>query len=84
VVEEPLGVRDVHADAAVRGGVADRASSGVPWIPTPGADSPSSACRADCPAPAGSASGPGPGRVRRTPPRVRCMSTMLNVPVGVG
>src|SRR5436190_10116121 len=30
VLDQPLGVRDVHADAAVRGGIADR---GVVWRP---------------------------------------------------
>ena len=62
-LEEPFGVRDAHADAAVRGGVADRGGvRGAVNADAAGAQSPSSACRAGCSGPAGSARRPPPSR----------------------
>ena len=85
VVEQPGRVGDVHTDAAVRGGVADRCRVRRPVD----ADA-----RRREPHPARAERVPGagrnrlqplrPGRVGWAPPGFICMSTIRNVPVGVG
>ena len=59
VVEQPLGVGDVHADAAVRGRVADRGVvRGAVDADARAPRGPSSACRAGCPGPGGTGFSP--------------------------
>ena len=61
LLEQPLRLGDLHPDAAVRGGVADRGGVGRAVDADARATrSPSSACRAGCRARAGSASRPSP------------------------
>ena len=59
VVEQPLGVHDLHPDAAVRRVLADRARARrCRGSRRPAPRGPSSACRAGCPAPAARGSSP--------------------------
>ena len=87
VVEQPLGLGIVHADAAVRGASSrSSASSGVPWMPTPGAERPIQRVPSGLP-------GPGGDRLRALRPRRVVggyhhgffhLTTILNWPSGVG
>ena len=71
VVEEPLGLRDVHTDAAVRRPSSrSRRPRECRGCRRRAPTAPSSACRADCPGRAESASALRPGRVRWIPPWV--------------
>ena len=61
------------------------ASSGVPWIPTPGADKPIQRVPSGFPGPGGIGLSPfAHGESGGRHQGFSCMSTMLNVPSGVG
>ena len=80
-VEQPLGVRDVHPDAAVRDGVADRGRVRRPVDPDAGRREPHPA-RAErvVRARRDRLLAPGPTRVRRVPPGVAPLDLDLEAP----